>query len=204
MVAASDVGFGLFGLAALAAIVCGILYLAGVIGTSRESVKPAPATVSVQPPGVPASAGPLVPPAPATVVNAMTAVPAPQTARCELAAGGFCPSNLTCARGGTPNAACVPAKIRRKEVLEYSCAGCGALGGGAHQCCRSCDENRALAAKRAPPFDSKEYRDQEVRCPQCDAIMRTKEEQCIVASDGRFACRNGAACDVPMTRTYED
>ena len=196
----------------LAAIVCGILYLAGVLGKAPASA-PAPATV--QPSSMPASIGP---PAPVTAVTPMTPVTVtaaifrqPTPASCDLAAGGFCPSGLTCYRGGTPNAACVraqapsePAKVKRKEVLEYSCAGCGALGGGAHQCCRSCYANQALAAKRAPPFDSQEYRDQAVLCPQCDEIMKTKEEYCTVASDGRFVCRNGADCDVPMTRTYED
>ena len=92
------------------------------------------------------------------------------------------------------------AAAKRKEVLEYSCAGCGAAGGA---CCGRCYANQALAAKRAPPFDSREYSMQEVRCPQCDEILKTKAENaCTVDSDGRFRCNY--RCDVEPTRTYED
>jgi len=197
MATESDVVFGLLGLAALAAIVCGILYAAGAFGKA-----PAPAVTAV------------------TSVTTDVTGPQPALPSCELAAGGFCPSGLTCDRGGTPNAACVPDQARRragaavpespsepdkrKEVLSYSCAGCPALGGGPHQCCRHCYEMQALAAKRAPPFDSQAYRAQEVRCPQCEEIMKTKPEYCTVASDGRFRCSNGANCNVEPTRTYEE
>ena len=96
------------------------------------------------------------------------------------------------------------APAKRKEVLEYSCAECAAFGGKARECCTECHANQALAAKRAPPFDSQEYRMQEVRCPQCDEIMQTKEEYCTMDGDGRFMCSRGETCVVAPTRTYED
>lgn len=192
MAKGSYVALGLLGLAVLAALVCGILYLAGVIGNAPASAPPTP----------PASVPPVT-------------APQPTHASCELAAGGFCSSGLTCDRGGTPNAACVRAQTsadalekttaptKRKQVFEYSCGGCGALGGGARQCCVHCYKMQALASERAPPFDSQDYRMQEVRCPQCDEIMKTNAEYCSI-SDGRFACQMGANCNVDPQTTYED
>jgi len=94
-----------------------------------------------------------------------------------------------------------PAKIKRKEIFEYGCAACGVM---AHSCCARCYANQALAVERAPPFDSSEYRAQEVLCPQCDEIMKTAATACTMDSDGRFACSSGATCHVPLTRSYED
>jgi len=212
MAKGSYVALGLLGLAALAALVCGILYLAGVIGNAPAS---APASVPAVTAPQPTHASWNAPASAPASVPAVTA-PQPTHASCELAAGGFCPSGLTCDRGGTPNAACVRAQTsahvlekttaptKRKQVLEYSCGGCGALGGGAHQCCVHCYEMQALASKRAPPFDSQQYRMQEVRCPQCEEIMKTKAEYCSMTSDGRFACQKGAICNVAPQNTYED
>ena len=70
-------------------------------------------------------------------------------------------------------------------------------------CCIECQKNQALASKRAAPFDSGEYAEEEVQCTLCDEITkRPPPNPCTVSPDGRFACR-GPACSVEPVITYE-
>lgn len=98
-----------------------------------------------------------------------------------------------------------PAHTGSKRVVAYACAACGETWGSDQKCCRECYESRALATRRAKPFDSDEYGAEEVQCTGCDGIMRRPAtSNCIMHPDGKFTCQKGAACLVDPVITYED
>jgi hypothetical protein len=105
-----------------------------------------------------------------------------------------------------PSSSFAPAsRISERLVrLEYECAKCPELGGADQMCCRSCYDNRKLAATHAAPFDKEENRGAEVLCTGCDAIMNRSTALCEMSADGRFKCSNGNDCKLDPIKTYEE